>query len=100
MLDIQKREFNGVYPDELAFVTDDLDEYPETAQRIVVHPWDRIQRDGRRDREVFLAVGNLTEDGQDNIDLEDRVYANIIVNREAFVEGLLAVFPELTKKED
>ena len=107
MLDVQDRVFGVRLPDESQFVqTEGYDQEGESGSygvyRIVVHPWVRDYSNfqpGRVDREVFIAVGNLTPDGQQDIDAEDGSYANIIVDRDEFVEGLLAVFPELTRKE-
>lgn len=107
MLDVQHRVFGVMAPDESQFVqTENYDEEgesgPDFAYRIVVHPWERDYNNlqpGRVDREVFIAVGSLTPDGQQDIDDGDGSYANIIVDRDEFVEGLLAVFPELTRKE-
>lgn len=58
-------------------------------RQVHIHPWDRDEGFGRG---VYVHVTNFPPDGISGY--------NIIVDRDKFVEGLLAVFPELTKKED
>ncbi len=64
----------------------------ESEQGILVHPW---HRDGLG--EVYLEISYFLPGTRKNVDVN--ALQNIIVNREQFVEGLLAVFPELSKKE-
>lgn len=61
------------------------DEYP--ADSVTIHPWTRNLGD-RNDNKVYVEIS----------DKINSVAA--IFERDKFVEGLLAVFPELTKKED
>lgn len=63
-----------------------------------VHPWDRHRRFGGNDRSVYISVGWFGEDGEIGRDDEDNdEYQNVIVNRDDFVEAILAVFPELKR---
>lgn len=50
---------------------------------VVVHPWDR-----NGDRSVYVEVRD-----------SENEFHNVIVDREEFVRGLLAVFPELARAE-
>ena len=54
-------------------------------RQVAVHAWDR----GRGDCAVYVELLEL--DG-------DKGLQNIIVDRDQFVEGLLAAFPELQRK--
>lgn len=51
-----------------------------------VHPWDRKYNDGNH-RQVFIATG----ENEDDFDK----FHSIVVDRDAFVDMLRAVFPEL-----
>lgn len=62
------------------------DSYKDT--RIVIHPWNR------QNPEVYIAVGDLKKDGHPK---KSEQYECVIINREDFVEGILAVFPELKR---
>lgn len=66
-------------------------------RRIVIHPWRKGVSD-RNSSSVFVAAGTLTKKGfeKQNKDGEED-YTNAIFDRDDFVEGLLAVFPELTR---
>lgn len=64
----------------------------ERTRRIRIHPWDR--QGWEVPREVFIELGNLTKKGRGRADDE---YQTAIFDRDDFVEGLLAVFPELTR---
>ena len=62
------------------------DGYGESGGRqVIVHAWDRR----RGERAVYVELREL--DGDENL-------SNIIVDRDQFVEGLLAAFPELQRK--
>lgn len=63
-----------------------------------VHPWARYRGPDRTDREVFVSVGNYNADGSEWTDPNggEPVW-NIIVDREDFVTGILATFPELKR---
>ena len=63
-----------------------------------VHPWARYRGPERTDREVFVSVGHYNADGSEWVDPSggEPVW-NIIVNREDFVTGILATFPELKR---
>ena len=64
---------------------------------IRVHPWDRVwPGDEAPDRSVFVSIADVRGDGSP-VDPE-RSEFNEIVDREEFVEGLLAVFPELQRR--
>lgn len=56
-----------------------------------IHPWS--EGTSHFDSEVYVAVGLLKKNG----DAKGGKYENIIVDREDFVEAILAVFPELAR---
>lgn len=61
-----------------------------------VHPWARYHGPERTDRKVFISVGHYNADGSEWADPSggEPVWSTI-VDREDFVEGILATFPEL-----
>ena len=67
---------------------------------LTVHPWVRTYRDGYVDRSVFVSVGWEKYDAEEGIwmpdDGEDGRPGtwNIIVDRDDFLDALLAVFPD------
>ena len=63
-----------------------------------VHPWERYRSPERNDREVFVSVGYYNADGSQWVDPSggEPVW-NTIVDREDFVTGILATFPELKR---
>lgn len=61
--------------------------------RVDIHVWDRRGEGGRR--EVAITVGDLKKTGALR---EAGEYGITIVDRDEFVNGLLAVFPELIRK--
>ena len=71
---------------------------------VVIHPWDRTSDwDKSRWREVFVSVGYFTDDKgekefQRSGDPQQFSWA-FIADREEFIEGLLAVFPELKRAD-
>lgn len=70
-------------------------------QKIRIHPWERKRRydnSGTPDREVFLSIG-WYDNNDEVIEEEDgsEIMENIIVDRDDFIEGILAVFPELRR---
>lgn len=70
----------------------------EGYQSVRIHPWARYRSSNRTDREVFIAVGNYNADGSEWEDpTGGEPVWNIIVDRENFVEGLLATFSELKR---
>lgn len=85
---------------EVCFTLGDGDE-EEYAYAVRVHPWDRLcdsdDDTQERDRSVFISVELKNATGVDNLD--DFPAASVIVNRDEFVGGLLAVFPELKLKK-
>ena len=74
----------------------------EVQDRIYVHPWDRSNGlfPDRRSREVFIRVGPQSKKGGQYASHADEQPSTVIVDRDKFIKGLLAVFPELTMKED
>lgn len=67
---------------------------------VIVHPWHRYKGSVDESFEVFVSVGHYNEDGTEQyVEGQCEPVWNIIVDREEFVEGLLASFPELTRKE-
>lgn len=66
-----------------------------------IHPWDRSRRFGPNDRSVYVSVGWFGKDGEIGRDDEGNdeydEYQSVIVNRDDFVEAILAVFPELKR---
>lgn len=65
-------------------------EYDDPAY-VMIHPWHRKYGDGSDDRSVAIVSGNQDFDSN---------YGIVIVDRDKFVEGLLAVFPELKRATD
>lgn len=67
---------------------------------LTVHPWARTHRDGNVDRSVFVSVGWEEYDAEEGFwatnDGEDGSPGvwNIIVDRDDFLDALLAVFPD------
>lgn len=67
---------------------------------VKVHPWDRSRRFFPNDRSVYVSTGWFGTDGEIAEDDEGiQSYENVIVNREDFVEAILAVFPELKRAD-
>lgn len=64
-----------------------------------IHPWHRTYGNGDKDSSVFVSLGWFNPDGTEPDDLENPHW-NIILNREDFVEGILAVFPELKRAHE
>lgn len=62
--------------------------------RVYLHPW-AAGIDGRVADEVMVTVGQLDEEGFPNGDNDD--WGASLVDREDFVEAVLAVFPELVR---
>lgn len=60
--------------------------------RVSIHPWDRTDEGGGR--KVAVTSGLISKTGKSG----DEGYECVIVDRDKFVEGLLAVFPELVRK--
>lgn len=69
---------------------DPSDEKPEydPVETVRIHPWDR----GEDQKFVYILLQQGAEQTEDN-------YRNAIADREEFVAGLLAVFPELQRAE-
>lgn len=86
---------SAILTDEKNVVISDGDK--SDPRSIVIHPWDRAEY--TTPREVYIGVGNMTDDGEAVLteDGDSERLENIIVNRDDFVEALLAVFPELTR---
>lgn len=84
---------------QVVFGDDDTD---FNSERLVIHPWvrDHSAIGHGVQRQVYLALGKLSEEGygiaDENGDDSDGYY-NLILNREDFIEGILAVFPELKR---
>ena len=62
------------------------DDSREYGSQVTVHAWDRRSGDCAVYVELLELSGN-------------EILSNIIVDRDQFVEGLLAAFPELQRKE-
>lgn len=80
-------------PDESQFTWhsyDPSDEKPEydPVETVRIHPWDR----GGGQKFVYILLQQGAEQAEGN-------YWNAIADREEFVAGLLAVFPELQRAE-
>lgn len=60
-----------------------------------IHPWHRYLDTDYEDHSVYVSVGWFHPEGFVNED--DGEYSNVIVNRDDFVEAVLAVFPELKR---
>ena len=69
-------------------------------QAVRVHPWRRKYRDGEIDESVFVSVGNYLPNGEEDRLADEESVWNIIVSKTEFVEGLLAVVPELKRADD
>ncbi len=64
--------------------------FDDATEHVLIHPWVRADwTDEQGGNSVYLEVSEK--------DLDDGTFVNIIVNRKDFVEGLLAVFPELKR---
>ena len=93
--------------DEDFFTLGDGDKYVnsknvEVQDRVYIHPWDRSHAlsPDRFSREVFIRVGAQSKGGHEYASDADESPSAVIVDRDKFIKGLLAVFPELTMKED
>lgn len=62
-----------------------------------IHPWHRYLSSEYEDHSVYVSTGWFHPEGFANED--DGQYQNVIVNREDFVEAILAVFPELKRAD-
>lgn len=63
-----------------------------------IHPWHRYLNHPYEDHSVYVTTGWFGKDGEIHEDDEGiQSYQNVIVNREDFVEAILAVFPELKR---
>lgn len=76
-------------PDEKAVIVND-----EDGREVYLHPWDRPGN--FQPREVYIAVGQTGAALDDERDRTDE-FESVIVNREDFIEAVLAVFPELRR---
>lgn len=80
-----------------------LDDEPDEngfVNGVKVHPWDRPRSFCPNDRSVYVSTGWFGKDGEIYEDDEGtQSYQNVIVNREDFVEAILAVFPELKRAD-
>lgn len=72
----------------------------EGHRAVRVHPWIRYAGTNDEDRSVFVSVGNYNPDGSEDRIADEEPVWNIIVDRDEFVNGLLEVFPELTRTND
>lgn len=95
---IIERGLGGHLPDESRFTWhsyDPSDERPEydPVDTVTVHPWHRYKGEEVESREVFISVQCGAEKTVDN-------WMNAIADRDEFVTGLLAVFPELQRDPD
>lgn len=74
---------------------DPSDEKPEydPVDVLRVHPWHRDVGTGYESSRVFLSIQCGAEETDTNLQ-------NIIVERDEFVAGILAVFPELQRRVD
>lgn len=95
---IIERGLGDHMPDESQFTWhsyDPSDEKPEydPVSTVRVHPWHRSNGYDYESREVFILVQSGAEEREDN-------WMNAIVDRDEFVMGLLAVFPELQRNPE
>lgn len=95
---IIERGLGDRLPDESQFTWhsyDPSDEKPEydPVSTVRVHPWHRSNGHNYESREVFISVQCGAEETVDN-------WMNAIADRDEFVTGLLAVFPELQRNPD
>lgn len=87
-------------PDEVSVVISDGTEgLEDPTSRIVIHPWAKGRWAYSRNRRVSVTLGYLRKDGSPKKDEADNPYEIGSFDREEFVEGLLAVFPELRRVE-
>lgn len=80
-------------PDESEFTVYEWDIEPgedEAIEYVRIHPWVRQYEHGEINRRVSVVSG-IEDTGN---------YGHVIVDRDKFVEGLLAVFPELKRATD
>ncbi|QDK01476.1 hypothetical protein SEA_LEEROYJENKINS_80 [Microbacterium phage LeeroyJenkins] len=82
----------GLVNGEVDFELHDSD--PDDYRIVNIHPWNRGS-----DHSVFVSVGTYENAERGNPEGVENNDWNIIVNREDFVEGLLAVFPELKRAD-
>ena len=65
-----------------------------------IHPWHRYLDSSYEDHSVYVSVGWFAPEGYRCVETDvDDEYQNVIVNREDFVEAILAVFPELKRAD-
>lgn len=87
---------------ESQFTVTDAEEHDDgSLNGVTIHPWDRDAYHGGRDRGVYINTGFFRDHegrpfNSDN-DAETEYAWNFIADREEFVTGLLAVFPELKR---
>lgn len=88
-------------PDEVSVViSDGAEGLKDPTSRIVIHPWSKGDPPyGRNSSSVCVTLGYLRKDGSPKKDDVENPYEIGIFDREDFVEGLLAVFPELRRAE-
>ena len=60
---------------------------------LTVHPWERKHGNDTVDRSVFVSVGWEEYDAEEGTWMHDDGEWNIIVDRDDFLDALLAVFP-------
>jgi hypothetical protein len=89
---VEEMNINGIVERQVIAV--DIDDFTtgelklEDRRTVYIHPWDRKWNGSeKRDRSVYVQISG------------GEAYENAIIDRDEFVEGLLAVFPELTRKE-
>lgn len=94
-------EISEVLDGEKEFlILDDVEDEKGFFNGVKVHPWDRPRRYYPNDRSVYVSTGWFGEHGEIAKDDEGiQEYHNVIVNREDFVEAILAVFPELKRAD-
>lgn len=98
-MSVEVHHFRGSLEGETEFtIVGDVDEETSTEQLLRVHPWSRYRGTASEDNSVFISVGWFNTDGSEPDGLENPVW-NTIVDRGDFVTGILAAFPELTRKE-
>ena len=81
----------------------DLGKREYAGDRVRIHPWDRsvYGYPGARSREVYIEVANVDRENriiESDSGIEDE-HHNAIVDRDVFVNAILAVFPELQMRE-
>jgi hypothetical protein len=80
---------------EVTIVTDEDDN--GNVQKLILHPWHRYRYTKDENRSVAVTLGWFNSDGYDVGEDKSEGYEITIVDRDDFVEALLAVLPEIKR---